>query len=154
MIRRLVPVAALAALLLAGCAPAVDLDPAADAVNADCAEIVVRLPDRLVDTDRRQTDAQATAAWGSPAAVILHCGVAAPGPTTDRCISIDEVDWVEDASEAPVFTYTSYGRDPAVEVTIDTRLIPGSEALIDITTAVAALPAEGGCVGAEEVAGR
>ena len=140
-----------AAATLAGCAPTVSLDPAEDAANPDCAEIIVRLPPDLAGAERRDTDAQATAAWGSPASVILHCGVAVPGPTTERCISIDDVDWVEDASEDPVFTYTSYGRDPATEVTIDSRLISASNALTEVTPAVGTLPAQGGCVGAEDV---
>lgn len=150
MVRSLAPLAA-AVLLLAGCAPAVDLDPSADAANPDCAEIIVRLPDRLVDTERRPTDAQSTAAWGSPSTVLLRCGVPVPGPTTARCISIGDVDWVEDASADPVFTYRTYGRDPATEVTIDTRLIQGAQALMEISAAVAALPADGGCVGADDV---
>jgi len=94
---------------------------------------------------------RATAAWGSPASVLLHCGVPVPGPTTERCISIDEVDWVEDASDEPIYTYTSYGRDPATEVPIDSSLVSASTALTELTPAVAALPAQGGCVGAEDV---
>ena len=127
------------------------LDPAPDAADPDCAAIIVRLPDELAGAERRDTDAQATAAWGSPASVLLHCGVPAPGPTTERCISIDEVDWVEDASDEPIYTYTSYGRDPATEVPIDSSLVSASTALTELTAAVAALPAQGGCVGAEDV---
>ncbi|WXZ51180.1 DUF3515 family protein [Clavibacter tessellarius] len=50
----------------------------------------------------RETDAQGTGAWGDPqSTVILRCGVATPGPTTDACISYDDVDWVEDDLEGP-----------------------------------------------------
>jgi hypothetical protein len=148
---RTAAVGVVAALALAGCAPTVSLDPAPDAANADCAAILVRLPGAVAGAERRDTDAQATAAWGSPASVILHCGVPVPGPTTDRCISIDDVDWVEDASRAPVYTYTAYGRDPATQVTIDTTEVSGSTALVDVTAAVGVLPAQGACVGAEDV---
>ena len=127
------------------------LDPAPDAENADCAVIVVALPDTVAGAERRDTDAQSTAAWGSPASIVLHCGVAVPGPTTDRCISIDDVDWVEDASEEPIYTYTSYGRTPATEVTIDSTAVSASTALTELTDAVGALPAQGGCIGAEDV---
>ncbi|BDZ46293.1 hypothetical protein GCM10025866_22020 [Naasia aerilata] len=109
------------------------------------------MPATVAGAARRDTDAQATAAWGSPASVILHCGVPVPGPTTDRCISIDDVDWVEDGSRSPIYTYTTYGRDPATEVTIDTSAISGSDALTEITGAVGVLPPDGGCVGAEDV---
>ncbi len=112
---------------------------------------MVRLPDALAGAERRDTDAQSTAAWGSPASVLLHCGVPVPGPTTLRCISIDDVDWIEDASDEPVYTYTSYGRDPATEVTIDSTLISASTVLTELTPAVAAVPAQGGCVGPEDV---
>jgi hypothetical protein len=140
-----------AALALAGCTPTVSLEPAPAATDPDCAAIVVRLPDTVAGAQRRDTDAQGTAAWGTPASVLLHCGVPVPGPTTDRCISIDNVDWVEDASKDPVFTYTTYGRDPATQVTIDAGAISGSTALTDVSRAVGALPAQGACVGAEDV---
>ena len=38
--------------------------------------------------------ARRTAAWGDPSQVILRCGVNVPGPTTDRCVSVNDVDWV------------------------------------------------------------
>lgn len=127
------------------------LAPAPAATDPGCAAIVVRLPAVVAGAARRETDAQGTAAWGSPASVLLHCGVPVPGPTTDRCISIDHVDWVEDASRAPLYTYRTYGRDPATEVTIDTGAVSGSTALTDLSSAVAVLPARGACVGAEDV---
>ena len=140
-----------AAAGLTGCAPTVSLDPAPDARNADCAAIMVALPKTVAGAERRDTDAQSTAAWGSPASVVLHCGVPVPGPTTDPCVSIDDVDWVEDASKAPIYTFTSYGRTPATEVTVDTGVVPGSTVLADITPAVGAVAAQGGCVGPQDV---
>ncbi len=139
------------AAALTGCAPTVSLDPAPAAADPECAAIMVRLPGTVAGADRRDTDAQSTAAWGSPASVLLHCGVPVPGPTTQRCISIDDVDWVEDATDEPIYTYTTYGRDPATEVTIDSTLISASTVLTELTPAVGSVPAEGGCVGAEDV---
>ncbi|MCU1571820.1 MAG: hypothetical protein JWR33_2561 [Naasia sp.] len=143
--------AALLASALAGCAPAVDLDPAEDAADVACASIVVRLPASLGDAARRDTDAQGTAAWGDPAAVLLHCGVPVPGPTTARCVSVNGVDWVEDATDAPVYTYTTYGRDPATSVTIDSAAASGYTVLTDLSEAVKAEPGTDACVGAEDV---
>ncbi|MEZ5191081.1 MAG: DUF3515 family protein, partial [Schumannella sp.] len=83
MKRRRARAAAIAAILaatplLAACAPTVVMHPADDANNPDCAAVIVRLPDQVAGLDRRQTDAQSTAAWGDPDAVLLRCGVTVP----------------------------------------------------------------------------
>lgn len=108
------------ALALTGCAPTVSLDPGADANDPGCAEISVRLPDSVADKDRRQTDAQATGAWGDPAAVLLRCGVPPLGPTTKPCINVNGIDWVlmSDPAAKQV-VYQTFGRTPATEVVID-----------------------------------
>ena len=150
-------IVAAAATLLTGCVQAVPLSPAADANNAACADVTVRLPEVVAEKPQRETTAQATGAWGSPAAVILHCGVAVPGPTTDACISLNGVDWIADESEAAedTYRYTTYGRDPAIEVIINadaaTGGVSGTTALIDLTAAVQAVPATSACVGAEDL---
>lgn len=148
---------AVAIPLLTGCVQSVALTPAADANNPACADVIVRLPDVVADKPQRETDAQATGAWGSPAAVILHCGVAVPGPTTDACLSLNGIDWIADESDAAddTYRYTTYGRDPAIEVVINadaaTGGVSGTTALIDLTGAVQAVPATAACVGAEEL---
>ena len=40
-----------------------------------------RLPETVDGLERRETNAQATGAWGNPASVLLRCGVPTPGPT-------------------------------------------------------------------------
>ena len=84
----------LGAVALAGCAPAVDVAPRQDAANPACAPMMVALPDAIGDAALRKTNSQATAAWGDPSQVILRCGVNVPGPTTDRCVSVNGIDWV------------------------------------------------------------
>ncbi|MET0843017.1 MAG: DUF3515 family protein [Mycetocola sp.] len=148
---------AVATTLLTGCAQAVPLSAADDANNPACADVIVRLPEVVAEKPQRETAAQATGAWGDPAAVILHCGVAVPGPTTDACISLNGVDWIADESEAAddTYRYTTYGRDPAIEVVINadaaTGGVSGTTALIDLTAAVQAVPATSACVGAEDL---
>jgi hypothetical protein len=120
--RRALPVVLLAsaAVLLAGCAPTVSLDPAADSNAPGCAEISVRLPDTVADKAKRETDAQATGAWGDPAAVILRCGVPPIGATTKPCVSVNGVDWVLMTDPAAkTIVYQTFGRTPATEVIID-----------------------------------
>ena len=121
------------------------MDPGEDANNPECANVTVRLPDTVADLAKRETNAQATGAWGSPAAVLLTCGVPIPGPTTLPCVSINDIDWIEDDSLAPLYRYTTYGRTPAVEVVIDSNAVSGTTSLVDLGPAVEVLPVTGGC---------
>ncbi|GAA2025711.1 hypothetical protein GCM10009819_05950 [Agromyces tropicus] len=144
---------AFAAPLLAACTPAVPFDPAPDATDPDCASVVVRLPDQVAGLDARETSAQGTGAWGSPAAVLLRCGVEPPGPTTLRCVSVDDVDWIIDESDAPRYRFLTYGRTPAVEVVVDNDAVSGTTAISDLSGAVGAIPADGGCTDFEDLGG-
>ncbi|TKJ98491.1 DUF3515 domain-containing protein [Plantibacter flavus] len=137
--------AAAATLALAGCAPAVTLEPAADANNPQCAEVTVRLPDVVAELPERGTDAQATGAWGDPATVLLHCGVAIPGPTTQQCQSVNGVDWIIDDADAPNYRFTTFGRAPAVEIVLDGDAVASSTVLADLAPAVSVLPVTGKC---------
>ena len=142
----------LGTLLLAGCAAAVPLEPAADATNPACADVIVHLPEAVSDQPERETNAQATGAWGDPATVLLHCGVPVPGPTTLPCLNVNGIDWIEDDSDAPRYRYTTYGRDPAVEIVIDSTAVSGTNTLVDLASAVSGIQATAACVGAEDVA--
>lgn len=121
------------------------------ATSVDCAEISVRLPDAIDDLERRETDAQATAAWGNPTSVLLRCGVEVPGPSTLPCFTVKGVDWLRDDSDAPTFVFTTYGRDPAVEVVIDSENSSGTSALVAVANAVGSIPAIGACTSPEDV---
>ena len=115
---------------VAGCAPTVALTPAADAVNPGCASIIVHLPSAINSLPIRQTDAQATSAWGNPTAVILRCGVTPPGPTTDTCYTVSGIDWLRDSSKAPTYIFTTYGRTPATQVVVDAKLTSGQGTVV------------------------
>jgi len=140
-------VAASAVLLLSGCSAAVALQPAPDATNAGCAEVSVRLPDVVAEQQERETNAQGTAAWGTPSAILLHCGVVVPGPTTLPCVEVNGIDWILDETQADdeIYTFTTYGRDPAVEITVDQGLASGSSALVDLANAVSYVPQTDQC---------
>ena len=143
--------AATAVLALSGCVGAVPMDPAPDANSPDCAAVSVRLPDTVAEQPQRETSAQATGAWGDPAAVLLTCGVTVPGPTTMPCVSINDVDWIEDDSQKPLYIYTTFGRDPAVQVAIDSTVVSGSTALVDVSAAVSTLPMTSQCLSPADV---
>lgn len=118
--RSLVALAAASLLVaLAGCSPVVSLAPAADQANdPECAAVTVRLPDAISTYDLRQTDAQATAAWGTPTVVLLYCGVPVPEASDLPCIEIEGVYWLREEVPAGL-AFTTYGRDPAVRVVVD-----------------------------------
>ncbi|QAY62102.1 DUF3515 family protein [Xylanimonas allomyrinae] len=125
MLRRalsLLPPAALVAAT-AACAPTIAVDAAPDAVNPACAPVMLALPDVLAgDLSKARTAAQATAAWGTGgAAVTLRCGVTPPGPSPD-CQQVEApggtVDWIIEAGDDGTWRFTTFGRDPAVEVTV------------------------------------
>jgi len=117
-------------LVLSACTPTVALKPAADATNPKCADVIVHPPGSVADQSLRNTDAQATGAWGDPAAVILRCGVTPPGPTSSKCATVKGIDWIIDDSKKPVYTFTTYGRKPAVQVVVDSNLTNGQGTIV------------------------
>jgi hypothetical protein len=138
-------------LALAGCAPIVALQPAKDAINPACAKVIVALPETVANLPSRETDAQGTAAWGTPTGVILHCGVPVPDPTsTLQCFTIKGVDWLSDGKDAPNYIFTTYGRDPAVEVIVNSDTVSGVSALTDLAFAVSNITPEGACIAPQD----
>jgi hypothetical protein len=123
---------------LTACTPTVRLEPAEMANTVACANMMVRLPDRVDDLERRRVDAQSTAAWGVPTAVLVRCGVSRPGPSALPCVTVDGVDWLIDDSDSPRFVFTTFGLDPATEVIVDSELGSGASALRAVSGAVAA----------------
>ena len=136
MIGSLIAVAAIAPLT--ACQQTVRLEPADMANTVACANMMVRLPDTVDDLDRRQVDAQSTAAWGTPTAVLLRCGVPRPGPSTLPCVTVDGVDWLIDEQDSSRFVFTTFGLDPATEVIVDSTLASGTSALRALSGAVSA----------------
>ena len=133
-----------AAGALTGCAvDRLAARPRPDANDPACAEVSVRLPDDVDGQARRWTDAQATGAWGDPAAVILTCGVEPPGPSTLPCQSVDGVDWIIDDTEAPHYRVTTFGRVPAVELYLDNKVVSSAEVLDRLSRIVGVLPTDG-----------
>jgi hypothetical protein len=139
-------VASLALLTLSGCAATVNLEPAEDSNNPGCAEVMVRLPSQLGGLQERYTNAQATAAWGDPAAVLLRCGLEPVEVSTLPCVSAAGIDWLVDDSLAPSYRFISYARFPAVEVVVDSDNASGITSLEGIAGAVAQLPATKSCL--------
>ena len=98
--------------------------------------MMVRLPDTVAELPRRNVNAQSTAAWGEPVAVIVRCGLPTPPPSTLPCATVEGIDWLRDDSDAPTFVFTTYGLDPATEVIVDAEVVSGTAVLRAIARAV------------------
>lgn len=140
---RLAAFGALLVPALAGCAPVVSMTPAAEFANdPGCAAAIVRMPDTLGDYTLRNTDAQATAAWGQPSIALLYCGVPVPQASDLPCVEWEGIFWLREEVDAGL-AFTTYGRDPAVRVVIDTDALSPGIALDDLSTAISYLPTNG-----------
>jgi hypothetical protein len=136
------------AVVLAGCSATIPTTVATHATDPVCADVVLATPDELSGLARRDTNAQATTAWGEPgAAIVLRCGVEPLGPTTDRCVTVEatdgtSVDWVvtqgDTDSDDVDATFVTYGRVPAVEITVPAavRELHSTSMLIDLGPAI------------------
>lgn len=132
---------------LSGCAGTVPMEPAKGANDPACADVIVRLPSTVAGLDKRSTNAQATGAWGTPAAVQLRCGIEPSGPTTDTCVSVNGVDWIIDSTKAPLYRFEAYGRTPGLEVFVDSDRVSGTTAVTDLSAVAKVLPQTRHCVG-------
>ncbi|TGO04291.1 DUF3515 family protein [Serinibacter arcticus] len=158
--------AALALLIVTGCARDVPTAPAPSASDPVCARVLQATPGVLGGADQRPTTSQASRAWGDPA-ITLRCGVEPLDPTTDRCIAVTggdgtEIDWVvaenddvvgtgEDAdTERGRFMFTTYGRTPAIEVVVPVEYAgtDSTAILVDLGAAVSrTTTTESRCIG-------
>ena len=101
--------------------------------------VTVARRDRVeVDVDGDERDA---AAWGDPA-VIATCGWPALGPTDAECLDVDGVFWVVERLDDGV-RFTTFGRDPAIEVLVPDAYAPEPLLLPAFADAARALPGNG-----------
>ena len=126
--------------------------PGAD--DPACSTLLSALPPSLGPLDRTPQGARGVAAWGDDQ-VVLRCGATVLGPTTKPCIPVGpdtgpSVDWVQDAENDRAVRFLSYGRTPAVEVTV--RFGPALSSdqapsqLVDLAAAVSAIPQTRTCL--------
>ncbi|NBU23244.1 MAG: DUF3515 family protein [Actinobacteria bacterium] len=132
-------------LFLTGCTPVVNLEAAEGSNDPLCAEVSVRLPQELGNLKQRETNSQATSAWGEPAAVLLRCGLEGVEVSTLPCVTAGDVDWLVDDSNAPSYRFISYARFPAVEVVVDSTKASGVTSLEGLAQAVSQIPATKVC---------
>ena len=128
---------------MSGCSGAVDVAPPAHADSAACAAAAKAWPQTVSGLARRDTtsDSPAVAAWGDPA-VIARCGLAALAPTTDPCLEVNGVGWVQ-TTLSDGKRFTTFGTDPAIEVLVPATYAPEGLLLPVFTDAAKALPTTG-----------
>ena len=145
----------LLALGLAACGT-VQVPAGAAAADPVCADSALAAPPQVLGMDRVETASQGTAAWGSGEdTVVMRCGVTPPGPTTDQCTTLAdeneiEVDWVVKEIEGDTFLYTTYGREPAIDVSVPRSAAPDqpSAAALDLTQVITRnIEATARCIG-------
>ncbi|GAA4108888.1 hypothetical protein GCM10022415_01730 [Knoellia locipacati] len=130
---------ATAVVLVSGCSSAVEIAPTPLAGGEVCRAVASAWPADVGDHARREvSDPSAGAAYGDPA-IIARCGAPALGPTTDDCIEVDGLGWVaQPLSDGTRFT--TFGRDPAIEVLIPRDYAPEPLLLPAFSRAARALP--------------
>jgi hypothetical protein len=130
-------------LALAGCARTVTVTLPARAGDQVCVKAGAAYPASVSGREQVATDPAAAAvrAWGNPP-IIARCGVTPPGPTTEECLTVNDVDWVAtpltDGTQ-----FVTYGRDPALEVLIPRGDVPEGSLLPAFTVAAQTLPETG-----------
>jgi hypothetical protein len=137
----------LCASTLTSCAATVVITPADDANNPNCAEVIVRLPQETSTLTKRSTNSQSTAAWGSPVAITLRCGLEPVMVSELPCVTAGGVDWIVDESGKPDYRFVSFGRTPATEIIIDSEMASGATVLEDLGQAVQFTPSTKKCLG-------
>ncbi len=150
--RRRLLVAAAGLLLLGvagGVLYAVQSPPgiAAPAHVVECETPMTQMPKTVGDqpagdvTVAEGTDPRDVRQWGDPA-IIATCGWPALGPTSDQCLDVDGVDWVAHELSDGV-RFTTFGRDPAIEVLVPDAYAPAPLLLPAFNPAARALPENG-----------
>ena len=138
-------VIAASTLLLSGCTTTVTLDAAPQANDPKCAEVIVRLPNIVDGKAERVTSAQSTAAWGDPAQIILRCGLPPASSSTLPCVTSNGIDWLVDSTNAPSYRFITFGRTPAAEVIMDSRIASSASVLDELSSSVSYLPSSTTC---------
>lgn len=130
-----------AGLTLAGCGSAVSVSVPPLAGREPCATIAWPASVGGVESVPTEPADPATHAWGDPA-IIGRCGVPVVPPTTLECLGVDDVDWVlEPLSDG--IRFTTYGRDPAMQVLVPDAYAPEPLVLGSLTETARTLPATG-----------
>jgi hypothetical protein len=123
--------------------------PRADAPA--CARIARDYPATLDGHRLAGSGTPGVAVWGDKS-VVLRCGLEPPAPTTDLCVTVDGVDWVYQQAESRDGrkVIITYGRSPAVEVSISAQDTAVDGALVELSRIVRPIRQNNHCIGATD----
>jgi uncharacterized protein DUF3515 len=110
-------------------------------------------PDTVLGKNRDPVDGPGAASWGDTS-IVLRCGVTPPPPTPNLCMNVDGVDWVlnkkRDMHDERV-ALTTYGRVPAVELTVARAVGHHGGALTTVNHLLDAVPQARKCTSLADV---
>ncbi|WP_128802641.1 MULTISPECIES: DUF3515 family protein [unclassified Streptomyces] len=119
----------------------------------ECRRVVREYPARLAGLKRTDTGGPGVAVWGD-GAITARCGLEPPAPTTDACVTVNDVAWVwRPHSANGDRLLVTYGRDPAVELTVSGRVAAVDEVLVQLSALVKPIASRSNCIGEDDVAG-
>ncbi|KUN08737.1 hypothetical protein AQI95_06915 [Streptomyces yokosukanensis] len=103
-----------------------------------CTRIAAHYPDRLAGDRRDRVSYEGLAAWGH-GSVRLRCGIVPPAARKNPCFAVNGVDWVlrEDPRHDGRRLLVTYGRRPAVEVTLAASVRQTDTVLVRLSRLVA-----------------
>ncbi|MGW4376568.1 DUF3515 family protein [Streptomyces albidoflavus] len=126
--------------------PPAGVEAAARGADPACAGVVDRVPGELAGRELAGGSPPGVAVWGG-GEVVLRCGFAPPPATVEHCVDIDGVHWVlEEAQRTGSTELISYGRAPAVRLTLAEGFDRTDTALIELSAAVAPIRQERQCM--------
>lgn len=153
-------VVVLGAGVLAGCSGAVGVEPAPRGWEQQCSQVYTALPDSIAGLQRRETTAQGAAAWtgvptgstdGREVTVVLRCGVdqLSALETAGGCQAVEgdgaSVDWIPVDDGDGRTTWTTYGREPAVQLQMPADADLTSAVPQSVAKAVSLVPQTAAC---------
>ena len=114
--------------------PASGIEPAGHAASAACTGLEDGYLDQVGGKDLDRSGPPGVATWGD-GDIVWRCGLTPIPPTGDPCVNVNGVDWVlqEGRSTGGRKTLLTYGRTPAVEVTVQDGAAAIDGVLVDIS---------------------
>ena len=98
----------------------------------ECASIVSRAPIRLLGQLQRETNPAdlAAVAWGDPP-IVLVCGVDHTRPPDAQVITVGDVDWVAESTDAGT-VFTTLDAKPTLQLRVPVHYRPEIDAVSEI----------------------
>ena len=124
---------AAAAALLTSCARPVAVQ--APPMTDECASTLSRAPIRLLGQLQRETDPAdlAAVAWGDPP-IVLVCGIDHTRPPDAQVITVGDVDWVAESTDAGT-VFTTLDGKPTLQLRVPVEYRPEIDAVSEIASA-------------------